>query len=225
MLETYFTYPAVLRRLRSGALGAEMDRIAGHLSGLGYRYASAKAHLSRIGQFSGFVAREGRSPTIDEGTVGRFLQNLRTASPRAAARSAISHARRVAPERFSAARGPVPHPHRALLDAYVDHLREVRGLAPKSCEGFLLTARRALDWHDRLEPGQPIGTMTGERVLALVMHLLSLSTSHRTRSTTVSHVRTFLRFLRWSNQVGDDLARFVPRMPCRRLAHLPPRVA
>jgi integrase/recombinase XerD len=225
MLETYFTYPAVLRRLRSGALGAEMDRIAGHLRDLGYKHASAKGYLSRLGQFSDFVARKGRSTTIDPDMVDRFLRSLRTASPRAAARSAIAHARRVAPQRFSVPRRPAPHPQQALLDAYLHHLREVRGLAPKSRDGLLLTARRVLDWHGRWRPGEPIGTMTGEHVLALVAHLLSLSTNHRTRAAATSHVRTFLRFLRWSGQAGGDLARFVPRTPCWRLAHLPPRIA
>ena len=36
MLEFYFKYRGVLRRLRDGALGNEMDRIAAHFSDLGY---------------------------------------------------------------------------------------------------------------------------------------------------------------------------------------------
>jgi hypothetical protein len=36
MLELYFLYRGVLKRLRSRALGAEMDRIAGYFSSLGY---------------------------------------------------------------------------------------------------------------------------------------------------------------------------------------------
>jgi integrase/recombinase XerD len=67
--------------------------------------------------------------------------------------------------------------------------------------------------------------MTGEDVLALVQHLLSLSANHYTRSSTTTYVRTFLRFLRWSGLSSQDLARFVPRTPCRRLAHLPSRLA
>ena len=46
-----------------------------------------------------------------------------------------------------------------------------------------------------------------------------------TRSSTTSYVRTFLRFLQWSGLNSQDLARFVPRTPCWRLAHLPPRLA
>ena len=52
MLERYFKYPQVLRRLRSGVLGEEMDRIATHLFEEGYKHASAKIYISRLGRFS-----------------------------------------------------------------------------------------------------------------------------------------------------------------------------
>jgi integrase/recombinase XerD len=47
MLDQYFKYPGVLRRLRNGALGGEMDRIAAHLSAIGYKRASAKIYISQ----------------------------------------------------------------------------------------------------------------------------------------------------------------------------------
>ena len=56
MLESYFSYRGVLKRLRSGALGDEMDRIAEHFLSLGYKRASAtqifygfSAHCGGIG--------------------------------------------------------------------------------------------------------------------------------------------------------------------------------
>jgi integrase/recombinase XerD len=67
--------------------------------------------------------------------------------------------------------------------------------------------------------------MMGEHVLALVQHFLSLTANDSTRSSATSYVRTFLRFLHWAGLNGQDLARFVPRTPCWRLAHLPPRLA
>ena len=36
MLDLHFAYPGVLRRLRGGALGGEVGRIAAHLSTIGY---------------------------------------------------------------------------------------------------------------------------------------------------------------------------------------------
>lgn len=48
MLEFYFSYGGVLKRLRSRALGDEMDRLAEHFFTLGYKQASAKFYLSWI---------------------------------------------------------------------------------------------------------------------------------------------------------------------------------
>ena len=226
MLELYFKYPKVIQRLRSGALGGEMDRIAAHLFEIGYKPASAKIYISQLSRFSEFVGRRGRASTIDQDLIDRFMRGLPTAASRVGARTAIKHARRLAPERF-----PVPcctmlpsEPNGALLAAYLDHVRQVRGLEPKTCEGLLLCARRILAWHQNHLRDRPLAAMTGEHVLALVQHLLSLSTNHYTRSSITSYVRTFLRFLQWSDLNGQNLARFVPRTPCRRLAHLPPRL-
>ena len=225
MLELYFKYPEVLRRLRGGALGGEMDRIAAHFSEVGYKRASAKVYISRLGRFSDFAARNAPTATIDQALIDRFVHSLRTATPRIAARTAIEHARRVAPERFSIPCRAISDPPGPLLAAYLDHLREVRGLEPKTCEGLLVGARRLLAWYYDHVPDQPLAAMTGEHVLALVQHLLSLSTNDYTRTSITSCARTFLRFLRWSDLNSQDLARFVPRTPCWRQAHLPPRLA
>ena len=48
MLELYYKYPRVLRRLRSGGLGGEMDRIAAYLFKHGYKRGSAKVYLRRL---------------------------------------------------------------------------------------------------------------------------------------------------------------------------------
>ncbi|MGX8009821.1 hypothetical protein ACVDG8_013035 [Mesorhizobium sp. ORM8.1] len=102
MLEFYFSYCGVLKRLRSGALGGEMDRLAEHFFTLGYKRASAKIYLSRIARFSQFAAtRCGRMP-IHQDVVDSYLCTFTTDSPRIGAASALGHARRVAPERFIA---------------------------------------------------------------------------------------------------------------------------
>jgi integrase/recombinase XerD len=226
MLELYFKYPRVLRRLRSGALGKEMDRIAAHFSEVGYRRGSAKIYISRLARFSAFAARHARTVTIDQAVIDRFVQSLRTAAPRIAAQTAIEHARRLVPDRFST---PLRHtasdPNESLLASYLDHLRHVRGLEPKTCEGLLLAARRILAWYRDHVPDRPLAAMTGEHVLAMVQHLLSLSTNDYTRASNISYVRTFLHFLRWSDLNSQDLARFVPRTAHWRLAHLPPRLS
>jgi len=224
MLELYYRYPRVLRRLRTGVLGDEMDRIAAYLFDNGYTRGSAKIYLSRLGRFSGHLPGITPATLIDQAAIDEFVAEYPTETPRICARTALELARRVAPERFSIPSAE-PDPHGPLLETYLDHLRRVRGLELKTCEGLLLTARRILAWCDEHVPGQPLASMTSEHVLSVVEHLLALSSNAHTRTSTTSHVRTFLRFLRWSDLNDQDLARSVPHTPCYRLAHLPPRLA
>jgi site-specific recombinase XerD len=192
---------------------------------LRYKASSAKLYISQLGRFSEFLGHNARSTIISQGVIDRFMLSLQAGSPRVAARTVIEHARIIVPDRFSApSRSLITDPDGPLLAVYRDHLRHVRGLEPKTCEGILKGARRILIWFRDHRPDQPFSAITGEDVLALMQHLLSLSANHYTRSSTTSYTRGFLRFLRWSDLNSQDLARFVPRTPCWRLAHLPPRL-
>lgn len=224
MLEFYFKYPRVLRRLRAGGLGGEMDRVASYLWEKGYKRDSAKIYLSRLGRFSDHLSRAARNIPISQSVIDAFLDAYPTKAPRVSTQVVIELARRVIPERFVIS-CPEPDAHQTLLDAYTDYLRQVRGIAPKTCEGLLLAARRILGWHDAHWPRHSLASLNGEQVLALVAHLLRLSVNNQTRASITSSLRMFLRYLQWSDLNNQDLARFVPRTPCYRLAHLPPRLA
>ena len=208
MLELYFKYPRVLRRLRDGELGGEMDRIAGYISEAGYKRESAKIYLSWLGRFSDHLWHAARNTPINQAVIDALVDAYPTKAPRLAARTAIELARKVVPERF-AIPCVEPDPHQPFLDAYMDHLRQVRGIAPKTCEGLHLAASRILGWCDARFP----------------KHLLAMSFNHQTRTLITSNLRMFLRYLRWSGLNNQDLARFVPHTPRYRLAHLPPRLA
>jgi site-specific recombinase XerD len=226
MLEFYFSYRGVLQRLRGGALGAEMDRIAEHFCSLGYKRASAKIYLSRIARFSHFAANLCGSRPIGEDVVYSYLRRFTTDSPRIGAVSALGHAQRVAPERFIASvPSVIDDPYAPLLASFSDYLRRVRGLELKSREGVVLGARRMLDWFRHHHPGQDLKALKAEHVLAAVEHRLSLSATSATRTAAISYIRSFLRFLHWAGYHDQDLARVVPRMPHWRLAHLPPRLS
>ena len=160
MLELYFKYPRVLRRLRDGELGGEMDRIARYISEAGYKRESAKIYLSRLGRFSDHLSHAAGNTPINQAVIDAFVDAYPTKAPRLAARTAIALARKVVPERFVI---PCvePDPHQPFLDAYMDHLRQVRGIAPKTCEGLLLAARRILGWYDARFPNG--GTFSDRR--------------------------------------------------------------
>lgn len=223
MLEYYFKYPRVLSRLRDGKLGDELDRIAAYLFKNNYKRASAKVYLSRLARLSAFLSQADHVRPITAAAIICFLGEYETISSRIAASTAIALARRVVPECFERLL-PGPDPHGALLTAYTDYLFHVRGLEEKTREGLLLAARRILAWWDG-HNGGPLSAMRGTDVLALVEHLMTFSASERTRAAMGSLMRRFLKFLCWANLNDHDLARFVPRAPCYRLANLPPRLA
>lgn len=227
MLELYYRYPRVLKRLRSGALGNEMDRIAAYFSEMGYKSSSVKIFFGHVWRFSCFAysfCRNGRA-TIGEAVIERFLRTRPTPASCLGARTAIAHARRAAPERFSnRVRRKTPSREDRLLASYETYLLQVRGLHPKTCQGLLLTARRVLAWHRVHCRGQSLSQLNGEHVLALTQDFLSRCANDYTRSSTTSYVRTFLKYLRWADLNTQDLWRLVPRTPCWRLSHLPARV-
>ena len=82
MLDLYFKYKGVLRRLRSGAFGGEMDRIAAHLAESGYKHVSAKLYIGRLGRFSDFAARHSLSTMIHRTVIDRFVDSLPTVTRR-----------------------------------------------------------------------------------------------------------------------------------------------
>ena len=133
MLDHYFKYPRVLRRLRGGGLGDELDRIAAYLFTNGYQRASAKIYLGRLARFSDFMPGAARSRPVTQAEIDSFVGERETEAARIAARTAIALARRVVPERFEPLRS-APDPHARLLAAFADYLRQVRGLAEKTRE-------------------------------------------------------------------------------------------
>jgi integrase/recombinase XerD len=226
MLERYYQYRRVIARFRSGALGNEMDRIAAHLSHVGYKYDSVKIYLSRIARFSEYANRFGcgRSAQIDSKIVDRFLRARSTPAARWIAQTAIGHAQRCCPGRFSA-RPSCDGPDSTLLAAYLQHLRTVRGLHPKTCQGLILAARRMLAWHRKHLSGRPPSAITARHVLTMTHDLLAACGSDCSRSSTTAYMRSFLRYLHWAGLNALDLSRFVLRTPCWRLTRLPPRLA
>ena len=228
MLEFYFKYRKVIARFRRSALGNEIDNIAADLSRAGYKRDSAKLYLARIARFSAYATRCGcnKARPIPHEVVERYLQARPTIAARWAAQGAISHAARCCPERFAATPSQEKYdPDGPLLAAYLQHLRIIRGLHTKTCEGLVLTARRMLAWQKKHLPGKPVSELTAKHVLVMTRDLLAGCRSDGARSSTTVYMRSFLRYLHWANLNAQELAQFVPRTPCWRQAHLPPRLS
>lgn len=222
MLELYFKYRRVITRFRRGALGNEIDGVAADLSRRGYKHDSAKLYLARIARFSAYATGCGccKATPIPCEVVDRYLRMRRTVAARLAALVAIGHAARCFPERF-ATKPPSEDADKPLIALYLQHLRVIRGLHPKTCEGLVLIARRVLAWWKEHLPGKALSAFTAKHVLAMTHELLAACRSDGARSSTTAYMRSFLRYLYWANLNAQDLSPFVPKTPCRRHAHLP----
>src|ERR1700745_4259114 len=94
MLDHYFNYPGVLRRMRVGPLKAEIDRVANDLERSGYNYLSAKRYLSLIASFSRYALQSGCTvvQSIDLALDERFWRRRsRSRSTVIVARWALGH--------------------------------------------------------------------------------------------------------------------------------------
>lgn len=196
MLELYFKYNGVIARFRSGALGNDIDRIAAGLFNARYKRDSAKLCLARIARFSTYATECGcrRSMPIPTQIVDRYLRARPTTAARLAAHGALRFAVSCLSERF-ASQPPKEDPDHPLIAAYIQHLRVVRGLHPKICEGLALTARRILAWQGQHLPGMPLTTLGPKHVLDTTQELLSACRTDSARSSTTSQMRSFLRYM------------------------------
>jgi integrase/recombinase XerD len=226
MLESFFTYRAVLDRIRRGPLAHEIDAIADDLARTGYSRKTGKRYLSLMGTFSRYALRVGCAgpECIDGALVERFLVEVpASASMRSLAYTAVRHAMQHLERRYPphGASPRTDEPDTALLTAFEAHLRDVRGLQRRSCDDPVRVARRMLRWYRDCRPGRSLSALCGEDILAVVGHIAAACVADSTRSAAVSHVRSFLRYLRWEGVLHEDLAPIVPRVPCWRLARVP----
>jgi site-specific recombinase XerD len=226
MLERFFKYPGVLRRMRQGPLATEIDAIADALDRAGYAHLSARRYLSLIASFSRYAARAGyrRAQAIDRLVVKRFVrQRAFSAATMSVARTALGHVlRHVATRDHQPLRRSRAERRDARFVAGLDnYLCDLRGLAPKSREEIMRAARRTLAWYHAASPHRPLARFSAKDVLAYAEHAARRAACDRTRSAAMSHLRDFLRYLHWSGIGRADLSRVVPRVPMWSLARIP----
>jgi hypothetical protein len=77
MLETYFSAPKTLRRLRAGPSGPFIDAFAASLQADGYSPATTARYLRAAAHLGHFLEQRGRTLTnIDQSTVAVFFRHF-----------------------------------------------------------------------------------------------------------------------------------------------------
>jgi len=210
-------------RLCVGRLASDIDRFAGFLTGEGYASETVRTKCAWVAALSYWLTHRGSSlARLDEARVAEFHAHRRDARRRgdvATGRQVLAFLRglRVIPSL------PPPHIDRSALGQLLRHyerfLRSERGLARSTVVGYLAIVRRFLT------------EQFGSKALRLQdvrprdLHRFVLREARRVSrthaGTTVTTLRSFVRFLHQRGAIDMDLAAALPAVAQWRWAHLP----
>ena len=226
MLETYFSAPKTLRRLRGGISGPHIDAFADDLEREGYAPSSAVRYIRAASHLGCFVHRKGGVLTdIDLTLLDSFRSHLRRCRCPHFKRGKISYHAQFGVKLFHhhlVGRGvclcksvPNPAPHPPLVIAFCDWFRTHRGVKEPTLRHY---ARGATDLLRTL--GEDVSKWNAQAVRDFLLQRAS-QCGTRTTQALITSLRAFLRFLNFCGEFRDDLALAIPVVARWRLARLP----
>jgi len=234
MLENYFISPQTLRWLRVGPLGPHMDGIAEKFKEDSYSRLTARELLRGAGHFSRYAMWVGVADAADitSALAEKFLtEHIPTCSCQRPNKGTFNNDRAAVTHVFSylkengiiSEEQPViaDDPIRTMLDAYCEHLRSIRGLAPKSIGLHNRIIGEFLEHRAETRGALALEKLTGKDVHDYLLIAMPTRNSLDWRKSLTHCMRSFLRYLRWERIVENDLARTVPAVLQWKLADVP----
>lgn len=226
MLETYFSAPKTLRRLRNGISGPHIDAFADHLERDGYAPSSAVRYIRAAAHLGCFVQRRGRVlADIDFHTLHAFAGHLRRCQCPHFKRAKIGHHARFGAKLFHqrlvdcgiCSREPVQDTPTdlALVTAFLDWFQTHRGVKQPTLRQY---SRGAAELVQAL--GEDVGQWTSQAVRNFLLERARKCGAPTTQALVTS-LRAFLRYLNFHGESRDDLALAIPAFAHWRLAKLP----
>jgi site-specific recombinase XerD len=226
MLETYFSAPKTLRRLRSGISGPHIDGFADELERNGYALSSAVRYIRAAAHLGCFVQRRGRVlADIDFRTLHAFSGHLwRCQCPHFKRAKIGYHARFGAKlfhqrlvDRGICSREPVRDTSidLALVTAFRDWFQMHRGVKQPTLRQY---TRGATELVQAL--GEDVGQWTSQAVRNFLLERARKCGAPTTQKLITS-LRAFLRYLNFHGDSREDLALAIPAFAHWRLAKLP----
>jgi site-specific recombinase XerD len=226
MLETYFSAPKTLRRLRGGISGSHIDAFADALEREGYAQASAVRYIRGAAHLGCFVQRKGGVlKEVDLNVLDSFGRHLRCCRCPHFKRGKISYHAQFGAKLF--------HHHLVvcgicppelvqnltseppLVIAFCDWFRTHRGVKEPTLRQY---ARGATDLLQTL--GEDIYLWNARAVRDFLLERAS-QCGIPTIQALITSLRAFLRFLNFRGEFRDDLALAIPAVAHWRLARLP----
>ena len=226
MLETYFSAPKTLRRLRNGISGPHIDAFAEDLERDGYAPASAVRYIRAAAHLGCFVHRKGGGlADIDFNMLDCFGLHLR--------RCRCPHFKRGKIGYHSLFGVKLFHRHlvgcgicliepvqdavadSALVADFRDWFQRHRGVKEPTLRQY---ARGAAELFQAL--GENVSQWTAQAVRNFLLDRASRCGSPTTQKLITS-LRAFLRYLNFRGESRDDLALAIPAVAHWRLSRLP----
>jgi site-specific recombinase XerD len=226
MLETYFSAPKTLFRLRSGISGPHIDAFADDLERDGYAPSSAVRYIRAAAHLCYFVQRRGGVlADVDGSTLHAFVGHLRRCRCPHYKRGRISyHARfgvklfhQLLVERGICSSEPVRDAQTdpALVTAFRDWFQTHRGVKQPTLRQYTRGAAELLQ-----ALGEDVGRWTAHAVRNFFLERARQCGAPTTQKLITS-LRAFLRYLNFHGESRDDLALAIPAFAHWRLAKLP----
>ena len=226
MLETYFSAPKTLRRLRGGISGPHIDAFADDLEREGYAPSSAVRYIRAASHLGCFVQRKGSVlKDIDLTMLESFRSHLHRCRCPHFKRGKISYHAQFGGKLFHhhlVGRGVCPSesvpnltPDPPLVIAFCDWFRTHRGVKEPTLRQY---ARGATDLLRTL--GENVSKWNAQAVRDFLLQRASQCGTPTTQALITS-LRAFLRFLNFRGEFRDDLALAIPAVAHWRLARLP----
>ena len=226
MLETYFSAPKTLRRLRSGISGPHIDAFAHDLERNGYAPSSAVRYIRAAAHLGCFVQRRGRVlADIDFNTLHAFASHLHRRRCHHFKRARIGHHAPFGAKLFHqhlvdcgiCAREPVHDTHTdpALITAFRDWFQTHRGVKQPTLRQY---TRGAAELVQAL--GENVGHWTSQVVRNFLLER-NRQCGAPTTQKLITSLRAFLRYLNFHGESRDDLSLAIPAFAHWRLAKLP----
>ena len=226
MLETYFSAPKTLRRLRSGISGPHVDAFAHDLERDGYAPSSAVRYIRAAAHLGCFVQRRGRVlADIDFNTLHAFASHLHRCRCPHFKRARIGHHAPFGAKLFHqhlvdcgiCGREPVQDKPTdpALITAFRDWFQTHRGVKQPTLRQY---TRGAAELVQAL--GENVGHWTSQAVRNFLLER-SRQCGAPTTPKLITSLRAFLRYLNFHGESRDDLSLAIPAFAHWRLAKLP----
>jgi site-specific recombinase XerD len=221
MLESLYSDPAAVRRLRSGTFGPWVDSFVVSLAELGYTPGSRRSQIVLVADLGRWMAQR-RLPveTLDEALITAYGAQRRTQRDRRhlACLHLLEHLRAlalVAHRPLQVDTSPVSEQCRR----FAEHLRRERGVCPGTVGVYLATTEDFLRWTFGTGPVD----MAALQAASIGQYLRHRAQrwAPRTLGNAATALRTFLRYVFAQEQTAVDLSAAVPAGPAGRSSCVP----